>query len=189
MFKKFLCINVFSAISLSTAIASSFYVGPGLTYADLESDNVSYSGISPAVYVGYGAWARNWLYLAAEIFGTAKSMNVNRGDNDKDSLFKTDYNYGVSLVPAINMDDVLIGYVRLGYIRTKFPNLDTVHGAYQLGVGMEGSITDCWSLRGEYVYTPYSSVNGVGTVRSNQVTVGLIYRFEPLLRSTENWIL
>lgn len=180
MFKKFLTTTVIFAGCLSTAFASgSFYLGPALTYTDYQSHDLHYVGLNPGIQAGYGGWARDWLYFAAELFATTGSITIG---NDKESAsLKTDYNYGISFIPMINLDDVLFGYLRLGYIQTKFKSASDVKGAYQIGVGLEGNLTECWYLRGEYVYTPYTSVDSVGSVRSNQVTASLIYRFESLL--------
>lgn len=181
MFKKLLATSAIFVGSLSTAFATgSFYLGPSLTYMDLTSDVVNYTGLTPGLYLGYGAWARDWLNLSVEVFGKTKSYNID--SNNKDSInLKTDYNLGISLVPAANLDNVLLGFLRLGYVRTKFSSFDETKGGFQLGVGIEGELVECWNLRGEFDYTQYNSLDEIGTVKSKEVTLALIYRFEPLV--------
>lgn len=180
MIKKILAISAIFVGSLSTALAGTFYFGPGITYADLHNDGLRYNGFNGTLYIGYGGWVQECAYLAAEIFGMTKTFNTKNTD-EISKLLKTGSNYGVSLVPAVNIEDSFVGYLRLGYIKTRFSNLGTTKSAYQIGAGVELPLKDLWTVRVEYTYTPYHSVDDIGSVYSNQGTVALIYRIDPLI--------
>lgn len=183
MIKKILAISIIFAGTLSTALAGSFYFSPGINYEHLHSGDATYQGLTGMLNLGYGTWMYDCFYLAAEVFGNTKPYTLNK-DNDESEInnfLKTGYAYGYSIVPAMVIENSVVAYLRLGYVQTDFPNLDAKPHAYQAGIGLEYPFQDCWSLRTEYVYTPYRSVEGVGTIYSNQVTLALVYRLEPLL--------
>lgn len=152
-------------------------MAPALTYQDLRSDSLDYQGISPTLYAGYGDWVRDWLWLAGEIFGSTKSINLGNDKSENGLSLKMNYTYGVSLIPAINMDNTLTLFMRLGYERAKFSALDTTEGAYQVGLGLQTNLIDCWDIRAEYDYTPFHSVPQVGSIRGNSFTLAAVYRF------------
>jgi len=180
MFKKIVITSVIFAGCLSTAWAGSFYLGPALTYEALKAGRIHYQGLSPVLYIGYGDWVREWLYIAGEIFGSPKSIDINNEPKNGVSL-KTKYTYGASLIPGINLDDMIMAYARLGFVSAKFQDLNERKGGSQMGLGLDGKIMDCWSIRAEYVYTMYSSVSGVGSLRSDEFTLAAIYQLDSLL--------
>src|SRR5438045_8578753 len=130
MVKKIVTTISIIAATLSTPLAAgSFYIGPGVTYEDLRASDFHYASILPSLHVGYGSWMREWIYLGLEGFATTKSIDISDSDTISATL-KMSYNYGLSIMPMVNLDDVLYGFARIGYLRTKFPNLDAIHGAY-----------------------------------------------------------
>lgn len=186
MLKKILTIIILFAASLSTGFAGSFYLGPALTYADIRSSDLTYQALMPGIYGGYGAWRNEWLYLGLEVFATSKSILTEDSDNDN-TILRVSHSYGISVVPMVNLDEVIFGLLRVGYLRTKFPKLDTIQGGYQLGIGVEGILTGCWNLRGEVDYVKYGSIKNedsdvhVGSVHAVEYTLALIYRFDSLI--------
>jgi|SRR5579885_217354 opacity protein-like surface antigen len=177
MFKKILAITAIFVTSLSTAYAGAFYAGPAFEYDDFRAGHVRYSGIYPIVFGGYGDWVRDWLYVGGELFGGPKSIDVNNEPKNGQSL-KTKYTYGVSIIPGVNLDDMLMAFIRFGFVSTKFQELETTKGGTQLGLGVESKVAECWSVRGEYIYTRYSSVSSAGNLRSDAFMLSGIYRFE-----------
>jgi len=189
MLKKILAVIILFVVSLSTGFASgSFYLGPGITYADVRSSDLTYNALMPALYVGYGAWRSESLFLALEGFATSKSIRTTDND-DANTILKMSYNYGLSVVPMMSLDNAIFGFLRLGFVRTKFPNLGSIENAYQLGLGLEGVLVGCWNLRGEADYVKYGSVKKgssdsdihVGSLHAAEYTLALIYRFDSLL--------
>lgn len=178
--KAVLAVTLFTLNATLCFAGNSFYIAPTVTYVGYSSHNADYAGLNPALYVGYGAWARDWLYFAGEVFATSGSIDISKNHGNNNTL-KNEYNYGISLVPLVNLDDVLFGYLRAGYIVTKFNDVSETKGAYQIGAGVESNLFPCWDWRLEYVYTPYGSMNPIGSVRSNEISLALVYRFEPLI--------
>lgn len=181
MFKKIIILSMIFAGSLSTAWSKALYISPGIIYENIHASGSSYEGMVGSLNLGYGGWMHDNLYLAGEIFGNTKPHTYHESD-DTAFLLKPGYAWGFSIIPAMNVQDAVTIYARLGYVRTKFQELNTTAGAYQAGLGAEAPLENCWSIRAEYVYSPYHSISGAGTIQFNQVTLALVYRFEPLLR-------
>jgi hypothetical protein len=177
MFKKILAISVVFATSLSTAFAGSFYIGPSIAYDSLRAGHIRYAGIYPVLSGGYDDWVWDWLYIAGEIFASPKSIDVNNEPKNGENL-KTKYIYGVSIIPGINLDEMLLAYVRFGFASAKFQELDTTKGGTELGIGLETKLMDCWSVRAEYDYAKYSSIPSAGSLRADAFSLGAVYRFE-----------
>lgn len=174
MLKKLFCLSCLMFCFSSLSFAGSFYFGPALTYQHSTADNYSFEGISPLLFGGYGTWLDNF-YIAAEAFVAAKAIELG---NDDDDTLRTGVTYGLSILPSINLDNTLLAFVRLGYLRAKFTHLDTQEGAYQLGLGAETSLFTCWKVRLEYNYVPFRSVETVGTIQGNFVTLSFVYRMD-----------
>lgn len=177
MVKKILFTSALFIGNLSSVFAGSFYLGPALNFESLRSNNnIRYEGLRAMAMGGYSVWVRDWLYLAAEVFGGPKPLDINNVPRHGLSL-KTSYSYGGSLIPGIFLDDQIMPYARIGYLSTKFENPSTKKSAYQLGVGLEAKVIDCWSIRGEYDYVKYKNISGIGQVRTDEFNLAAIYRF------------
>lgn len=170
---------ILSCLLATPALASSFYSAIDLPYESIKTtgaSDISYGGYNPRLAFGIENLFANWYYLAGEVFYGPISMTVNNNPDNNGSL-KTSYSYGVSVIPGLNFDDIVIGYARIGAIRTRFSSIDVNKSGFQIGAGLQGVINACWRVRGDYVRTIYNSISGIGDPKADQYSVGLIYAF------------
>jgi hypothetical protein len=180
MLKKVLALlAVFSVIAPQYASAS-FYIAPTLAYQDLSNDDLDFRGIKPSLYFGYGDWFREYLYVAGEIFISSRAYKLKDDDIVDGKRLVMGESYGFSILPTTALDSNLMAYLRLGYVRANFSGVNSKVGAYQLGIGAEMPIYNCWSLRAEYIYTPYRSVTDLGTIKSHEISLGAVYRLDSI---------
>jgi hypothetical protein len=71
---------------------------------------------------------------------------------------------------------MLLGYLRLGVIGTRFRNLGGSQWGYEGGFGLEASITDSWNIRGEFDWIGYRSIAGIKP-NEQLVSIAVIYKF------------
>jgi len=64
----------------------------------------------------------------------------------------------------------------LGVIGTRFSNFGSSRWGYEGGIGMEGSISDSWNVRGEFDWISFKSIAGIKT-NGQLYTIGAIYKF------------
>lgn len=196
MFKKLLIASAVLAASTSIAFAAN-YKGDykGETVAPCPTYNIPpapYVGVSlgvrnnysgtPAVMkgidgnlsLGYGGIVSPAFYLAGELFvlGTA---NVKDMSNNGNSV-RSNWSWGGSVLPGYMITDHVLGYVRLGAQRTRFNSQGSNANAWHVGLGAQTNIYQNWDLRGEYVYSYYQNVSGVGHPNSDVFNLGLVYR-------------
>ncbi|OGT36557.1 MAG: hypothetical protein A3F12_05150 [Gammaproteobacteria bacterium RIFCSPHIGHO2_12_FULL_38_14] len=204
MFKKLLVSSIILAASSTVAFAAGgSYKGekdykgemmpcPTYTYTAGPYIGLSvglrtnYSG-SPTVFkgldgnlsLGYGAMVTPSFYLAGEIFGIAtgniKDLQYTSGTTNYSA--KSNWSYGASILPGYMITDYVLGYLRAGVIATRFNQQSVTKTGGQLGLGGQTSLTPNWDLRGEYVFTQYRTVGSIGRVASDQVNLGLVYKF------------
>ena len=155
---------------------SSFYIAPTVLYTNLYIDKVTFQGITPRLAVGYDGMATKYVYLAGELFANLATATLKNHPAPAGSL-KTSYSYGAAVLPGYPFDDSVLGYLRIGYIATRFENLHTTKAGYEVGAGFELGWTECWSVRAEYNYLKYRTIPNVGGPRAQQVNVALKYKF------------
>lgn len=160
-------------------------LGPRVNYTGAPT---VFNGIEVIGSAGWGWMVTPDFYLAAEVFG-GDSFDVKEypiPGQGKAGSIRTTYDYGASLLPGIMINDTVLAYLRLGYIGAHFRNepntiCNCQNGAnrngWQVGLGGESNLCGGWDLRGEYVYSQYSSLPRVGTPRTHQFTLGLLYKF------------
>lgn len=140
----------------------------------------AFKGFSGILSAGYGSlWDQ--FYLAGEIFGgwTGSLKNL---EDQATNTYSARYNssYGISILPGYMITNTVLGYARLSALRTHFNNAPGTSNTtgYQIGLGLQTNVYQNWDLRGEYDYTRYNSVSSsVGRVGTDQVLVGLVYKF------------
>lgn len=176
MLKKVLTGSALFISAVSTVYAGAFYMGPMIVHQSITAGDAGYEGLSAQVAAGYGTFAKDPLYFAAEIFASPKSITIHDNSVPEGSL-KAGSSYGISIIPGYRFDDLIMAYVRLGLIYTNFTSFDTTRRGYQGGGGIEVALTSNWSARGEYVYTSYSNLDDMGTPKNGQFGLGAIYRF------------
>lgn len=184
-----------------------------------ENPALNPRGFVGDLFVGFGKYVKDLYYFGLEIFGTASAADTSKSVAPFPTisvftnplLFNTKIyirdSYGVSFLPGVKLDDYTLIYARLGFIRTNFKDQETFtalgttiisasatnwSSGEIFGVGLERSIYDNFSVRGEYSYSTYNSftntfrrtgtfLSDVVTLRSNitpynnQVMLSLIY--------------
>lgn len=177
MFKKMLIASAILAASSSAALAASapaLYLGPSIGLVNNTSDNnPAYRGIHGNLALGYGGIVSPNVYLAAEFFGEPGSFKVSGN-----TLLKSKWGFGLSLIPGWYFSDKTMGYLRVGAIGTRFSQGNVTKAGGQLGVGLQTNVCQNWDIRGEYVWSKYGSFSGISSPNSDAFNLGLIYKFE-----------
>jgi len=143
------------------------YVGANVGLAVNTNPGNNFRGIPLGVLAGYGGQISSSLYLAGEVFVTIITPQLDSNGN-----VKSNYNYGISLLPGMFLSQHTMGYLRLSLVKTHFPQLKTTKTGGQLGVGVQTSMTQSFDVRGEYIFSRYS-----GSLNTDQFNIGLIYKF------------
>jgi outer membrane immunogenic protein len=217
MFKKILLISLIAApaaiIATPTMAASNpgngaFYAGVGLTRDTADFDtkistsgttlvesDASGTGVGGNLFTGYGYTFCNGAYLGGEVFGSLSSLEHKTNLPTTGNLsLKLKNSYGISALPGYWITDNSLLYARVGYVRSKFE--ESLQGlashnhelnGLQLGIGLQTTLVDNLSLRGEYIHTNYQSTpsrsyaNGLITTNyrptTDQFGLALAYRF------------
>jgi outer membrane immunogenic protein len=176
MLRKLLSAACLFLAGLSSAFADSFYVAPSIVYQTFAASGIGYNGIAPRLTLGYEDMLTPLFYAAAEIFSNPTTFKVYNNPTNLGSLRAT-YSYGASVIPGVNFDNTIIGYGRLGLIRTRFDNLGKVKSGAEYGLGVQWLINCSWSARAEYSYAKYNNITNIGHPDSNTYMIGLMYRF------------
>lgn len=174
--KRIVGLTVFSSC-LSSAFAASIYINPTLQYDGLVSEEARFQGATAVLHVGYGDWVRDWLLLSLDAFAGPKYYEFNSRLDEGINL-RPGYIYGLSVIPAIVLDETITAYARVGYIAAQFSSLDTIKSGSQIGVGVSAKLLDDWSITAEYDYASYTSISALGKLKSDEFSLGLLYRVE-----------
>lgn len=157
------------------------YVGmdPGIISNYNRTSSV-YKGLQGTLFGGY-AMLNDSFYLAAEIFAQHNLQIQNyRNDfnvNGNPIGVKSTWGFGLSVLPGFLVADTLMAYLRIGAVRTHFQDIAQTATGGQAGLGLEGTVSENWNLRAEYIYTFYQSMTGLGAPRSDTFRFGVLYRF------------
>ncbi|EKD72111.1 MAG: hypothetical protein ACD_46C00004G0005 [uncultured bacterium] len=176
MIKKILFATSLFTASLSIAQAGAFYIGPSINVIDVTSPNGSYRGLDPRISFGYSDIFSSSTYLAGEIFTTPFSAVLSENTSNSTSL-KTSRNFGASFIPGVFISSDAIGYARLGLITTKFTGPSVYKTGAQFGVGLQAALAPNWSLRSEYDFITYGTISQLGSPKTDQFTIGVLYHF------------
>jgi opacity protein-like surface antigen len=171
--KHILAILLF--ISLPTQAA--YFFGPALTYQNIGVSGNRYQALAPRLTLGYGDWYNDWFYFAGELFGSPRFFQLNNQPENGQSL-RIKYLYGISVVPGVKVNDVVMAYARIGEAISRFDSLNITRRGFVGGLGMETPLTKAWSLRAEFEYIKYNSITSVGSPVSKGVIVGGLYRID-----------
>lgn len=190
MFKKTLLASVIIALTSGAyAGCPAPYVGAGVGIDNNTSSDVNTStfpfvaqpgyfrGVPFSLFAGYGGQFNQNFYLGGEVFwkvGTAE-FSDNNG-------MKTSYGYGASLLPGIMLSENTFAFARVGVIKNRFTDADDTRTGGQVGLGLQTNVTQNIDVRGEYVYTSYSSFNNkYGRIKSpttDSYNLAVIYKFD-----------
>jgi outer membrane immunogenic protein len=161
------------------------------TWMGTTLDNVSGTKPNINIFGGYGGLITNTIYLGGEVFfnDTLGTMHVTYPMNT--SLeYQTRHSYGFNIIPGFMLSPTTMLYGRVGFVRTNFETsvsnvFDSDNDAVDVsgtqgGLGLQTSLNNHLDLRGEFVYTKYSSFTTYGIESkptSNQFNIGLVYKF------------
>jgi opacity protein-like surface antigen len=159
----------------SPSVFAGVYLGLSANYDNIFRDDASYQGVGPQVAIGYSGVTNQWLYLAGELFGSTRGWQINNNIANGQSM-KPIYSLGASLIPGYILDMQVMAYLRAGTIYTRFDQGNAFRNAYQIGAGLQYNLSCAWDIRAEYDYMQYNKIQGGGSPRTEEFSVGVIYR-------------
>lgn len=176
--KKITIISTLIAAGIcSNANAGNIYMGPSVYLERISGHNVTYGDIHPTLAVGYATMPGD-IYWGGELFYTPLTASMTNSQSDGAPSAKASRSYGASFLPGFMVNDSVLGYLRAGFISTLFTSPGATKTGVQLGLGFQTALTHNYMLRGEYDYSAYHSIHGLGSLKSNQIGVGFIYKFD-----------
>lgn len=175
------------------------------------SRSASATGWLGGLFVGYGKYFNFYylggevfgnIPSASSNFSFSASTVGNVNDTPVTEMIgvsgdiESKYEYGVGILPGVRVNDSSLFYLRIGYNWVKVQATGTItsnndvsvagsstkilHG-FNYGVGIETVIYPNVSIRGEYTYTNYNSINAPVaasySLSDNQYMLGAIYHF------------
>jgi opacity protein-like surface antigen len=160
-----------------------FYLGinPGLRTNYSPPAIATYKAFEGTVFGGYTFTATSF-YFAAEIDASHSAALQNYSNrlslnaNGNPVGLKTTWGVGLSLLPGYVLSDTLLAYLRLGSATTHFQDVARTKTGGQVGIGLQGTVSERWDLRAEYVYSFYPSLPVLGNPRSDEWRFGLVYK-------------
>jgi len=179
MLKKLSIIAASSALCCAmSAHAGMLYLGPGVSVVDAIVPQSNYRGLQPVVFVGYSDWLQD-MFLAGEVFAVPASITLE--DNYEPSLsnsksVKPNTSYGASILPGGTVMDCVLAFARFGVIYSKFTGPNSWRMGGQVGAGIQLDVSRYWDVRVEYDYSFYRSMTSIGTPRTDQAGISLIYK-------------
>lgn len=176
MLKKSLLSLAILGLGASFTVAHAGpYLGVDIGINTNTAKYTNYRGAQAKFDLGYSSTQGSGYYFAGEIFGVPGSVSI-----DNYGL-KSTYSYGLSFIPGALFSDHVLGFARIGVLRTHFQPSGTgsknLSGG-QFGLGLQTSLTQSWDLRGEYDFVAYKSLDGLGSPRADQFNLGLVYKFD-----------
>lgn len=184
MLKKLFCIGLLSLSATTISWGNGLYFGPSLGYETVWSDSVPgvstvrYQGIDPRLTVGLGGIVgADHIYMAGEIWGmrSVELHNSTQGYPSSVASLSVSWSFGAGLLVGYKFDQVLMGFVRLGALDSRFENLEVWRMGYQGGIGLDYMISPCWDARLEYDYTRYNSVSIVDNPNMTTFFASVLY--------------
>lgn len=174
---KLIACSILAALISSTAFAGNVYIGPSAFLQYVSGSHTNYTGIHPQLSLGYGDLSNN-IYLAGEIFAAAGNLTINDSHNRASRSAKITRTFGASFIPGMMLNEKVLGFLRLGIVNSKFNGPNTTKTGGQIGVGLQTSLNPCWDIRGEYDFSAYRSMSGIGSPKVNEIGVGVIYKID-----------
>lgn len=155
--------------------AGNVYLGPTLLLQDNTTETSNYRGLTTQLAVGYADKIDDF-FLSGEIFVIPFSAIVSNNHSNGATSARSTRSYGISVLPGAMITEHVLGFVRVGAVSTQFSGPNTSRAGAQVGVGLQTCLTPYWDLRAEYTYTGYKTVPDLGSVKTDQVGIGLIYK-------------
>lgn len=165
-----------STLSLNAAAYVSTYVGGSLGVEDINASTSQYRAWLPGVFIGYSSNFEKDFYLAAELSAMFTSTMTNDYVNRTNSLRMTPV-LSLSALPGMRLIPGAIGFLRVGLAESYLPAPGTWRPGLILGAGLDVDFTPCWSVRAEYNFMVYRSLD-IGTPRTDLFMLSLKYTFD-----------
>ncbi len=163
-------------LTASTGIfADNYYISPAVLVQHISASDSSFWGAHPRLALGYDTKCDRY-YFAGELFAIPATATFADNSNPGAVHARATRSYGASFLPGIYLNNILVGYLRLGAVGSKFTEPDATKIGGQVGFGLQTFLNDCWDLRAEYIFTKYENIAGLGAPKSNEIGVGAIYR-------------
>jgi len=160
----------------NAASAAHVYLGPSLFFRQMAASNSGANSLQPRLSLGYGGFNGDY-YFAGEIYGTPFTTTLSSSEHNNAPNAKTTRAFGVSFIPGMRLNDDLLAYLRIGVNTTKFSGVNTNKAGAQFGVGFQTAVTSRLDFRIEYIFTAYDSMYHMGSPKSNEIGMGMIYKF------------
>lgn len=151
------------------------YIGinPGIR-TNYNNTPAAFKGLEGTLSLGY-AMLNSSFYLGSEIFAQHDAQLQNYRNNS--ASLKTTWGYGLSVIPGFILADTIMGYLRVGVINTHFEASGGTITGGQVGVGLQAAVAENWDIRSQYVYSFYESLSDLAAPRSDDFSIGFIYKF------------
>ena len=165
----------FALFNLSSmCLAGVVYLGPMAEMQTTTADQSSYRGVSPRITFGYDMELNSLYHVAAEVYATPTSAEIQ--DNKSPNAFsaKTTRSLGLSVLPEYVVVEGVRAYLRAGIVQTKFTSPGTNATGGQIGVGAQVKIDEHWDMRAEYSYIAYRAISTLGSAKTDIFGIGLI---------------
>ncbi len=157
--------------------AGSIYFAPSLFMQRTVSDTDNFHALYMHLAAGY--WdVIDCFYLAGELFIVPATVSISESNPQRDESIRTTYAWGVSFLPGLLLTEKVVAFLRMGYVATRFWGPDTTKSGGQIGVGLQSELSKNWDLRGEYIYTAYTNTSNIGSPKTDQYGIGLIYKLQ-----------
>lgn len=176
MKKSTIIVPALLAATSMGAFAGNFYIGSTAVLQTITARDSNYFGIHPTFSIGYGKMSDKY-YLSGEIFAVPFAGTIATSISHFGVNTKTTYGFGASIIPGYRFKNLMTGFLRFGVINSYFPGLKGTRNGLQAGFGVLSPLTPKWDLRAEYIYTGYHYAPGLNSAKSNEVGLGVIYKF------------
>ena len=170
----------------------NFYVGAQLGHAMADyavsraTDNLSVSvagkGADGGLVLGLSR-RLGGTHIGVEVEANLSSVDTTLARGNIDIKITLERSIGLSAIGGINLTPSTMLYARAGIVRSEFElssgngSADESENGFRGGLGIQTDINEKMSVRGEYVYTNYSSIEGVVDPSTGLYRMGLIYKF------------
>lgn len=169
-----------TTLCAASAYANTFYFSPTLVLDYVSASHSHYSGIYPNFALGYRDMMDDCYSVAGEIFGVPGTATLNDSHNSTEVSTKISSRFGLAVLPGMMVSDTVLGYLRFGVVESKFSSPDVWRTGGQVGLGATSSLNEAWEIKGEYTFTAYNSMSGLGSPKDNELGLGLNYHFGSL---------
>lgn len=169
-----LCAMLFVGISTAT-FAEGLYFAPTLFLQRVTAKHSTYNGLNPHVAAGYSTGDGTY-YYAGEVFMMPLTFTLSSNQNNGAMSAKISRTYGISFIPGVMINQQWLCYLRASVVSSKFASPNATRTGGQGGLGFQTALNESWDMRVEYDYTAYKSIRGLGSVKTNEIGLGVLYR-------------